>query len=112
MTITSSIHKIIDQSKEYISTKIELTRLKAVDKASDAISDAIVTIIVMITALIALIFFSVAIAIMFRKIFGSYEYGFFIVGGFYFIVFLILFIQRKKWLKRPIENILIDKILK
>jgi len=111
MTIIGNIHKIIDQSKEYVSTKIELARLKAVDKAADTISDAIVTIIVMMVALLSLIFFSIAIAMMFRKIFGTYEYGFFIVGGFYAIVFMVLFIQRKKWLKKPIANILIEKIL-
>ena len=112
MTIINNIHKIIDQSKEYVSIKIELTRLKAIDKASDAISDTIVTIIVMIVALLSIVFFSIALAIMLGKIFSHYEYGFLIVGGFYAIIFLLLFIQRKKWLKRPFVNIIIEKLQK
>jgi hypothetical protein len=43
---------------------------------------------------------------------GEYYYGFFIAGGFYLIVLLIVYVQRKKWIKGPIANSLINKMLK
>jgi len=34
------------------------------------------------------------------------------MGGFYALVLLLIFIQREKWIKTPISNGLINKMLK
>jgi hypothetical protein len=34
------------------------------------------------------------------------------VGGFYLIVLLLIYAQRKKWIKGPVANGLINKMLK
>jgi len=57
-------------------------------------------------------FVSVALAILIGKTMGDYYYGFLIVGGFYLIVLLIIYVQRKKWIKEPVANGLINKMLK
>jgi O-antigen/teichoic acid export membrane protein len=43
---------------------------------------------------------------------GAYHYGFFIMGGFYAIVLLVIYVKREKWIKTPIANELISKMLK
>jgi hypothetical protein len=43
---------------------------------------------------------------------GRNYYGFFIMGGFYSIVALIIYARRGKWLRDPFSNMLIRKILK
>ena len=41
---------------------------------------------------------------------GNLHYGFFIVGGFYAIVGVLLYFLRERLLKTPISNLIIDKI--
>jgi len=43
---------------------------------------------------------------------GNISYGFFMVGGFYAIVGLLMYVFRKQWIKSPVSNLIIDKIIK
>jgi hypothetical protein len=109
---TESIKTLIDKSKDYLDTQIELTKLKTIDRSSDILSTAIVFIFMGFIAVLVLILFSVAIALLIGLKMGSYHSGFFIVGGFYAILLVIIFIQRDKWIKNPIANGMIGKMMK
>jgi len=54
----------------------------------------------------AIILISVALAIVISEAIGSPSSGYFIVGGFYFLVFLLVLIFGKK----PIEKLLLVKV--
>ena len=41
---------------------------------------------------------------------GHLSYGFFIVGGFYAVAGLLVYLFRKKWIKNPVSNLVINKI--
>ena len=112
MTTTDSIRTLIDKSKDYLDTKIELTKLKTIDKSADVLSTAIVMVSMIFLGSLIVLFISAGIAIMLGKALGAYQYGFFVVGGFYAIILLVIYIQREKWLKTPIANGLINKMLK
>jgi hypothetical protein len=109
---TESIKTLIDKSKDYVETQIELTKLKTIDKSSDVLSTAIVFIFMAFLGVLVLVFLSIAVALLIGVKMGSYHIGFFIVGAFYAIVLLIIFIQRDKWIKNPIANGLIGKMMK
>lgn len=109
---TESIKLLIDKSKDYLDTQIELTKLKTIDKSSDVLSTVIVFIFMAFLGVLVLVFVSIAIALLIGVKMGSYHSGFFIVGGFYAIILLIIFIQRDKWIKNPIANGLIGKMMK
>jgi hypothetical protein len=112
MTTTDSIKTLIDKSKDYLETKIELTRLKTIDKSADILSSVIVMVSVLLLGFFFVMFVSIAVALVVGKWLGAYYYGFFIVGGFYAFILLLIFIQREKWIKTPIANGLISKMLK
>jgi phosphoglycerol transferase MdoB-like AlkP superfamily enzyme len=112
MTSTDSIKSLIDKSKDYLDTKIELTKLKTIDKSADVLSTVIVMVSMIFVGSLFLIFTSIALAIWFGSLLGAYHYGFFIMGGFYAIILLIIYVQREKWIKIPIANGLINKMLK
>ena len=111
MVSTETFKTIIDQSKDYLDTRIEIARLKMVDRSAEVVSSVVVRILMVIIALVSLIFLSIGFAILIGKLLGSYEYGFLSVGGFYAILFIIVYIQRGKWLKTPIVNSLLNKML-
>jgi Putative Actinobacterial Holin-X, holin superfamily III len=112
MTPTDSIKTLIDKSKDYLDTKIELTKLKTIDKSADVLSSVVVMVSMIFFAFLFILFFSLAIALLLGKALGAYHYGFFIMGGFYGIILLLIYVQRERWIKIPIANGLISKMLK
>jgi len=108
----NSIETLIKQSGEYLDTKIELTKLKAINTSSDVLSNMVYLIVKIMIIFLFIGFVSVALAILIGETLGEYYYGFLIAGGFYLLVLLIIYIQRKNWIKRPIANSLINKMLK
>lgn len=112
MNTTESIKMLVDQSKDFLETKIELTRLKAIDKSADVLSTAIVMVSIIFLGSLFVIFISIGLALILGKWLGSTHYGFFIVGAVYGLLLLLIFLKKDKWIKTPIANGLIDKMLK
>ena len=112
MTSADSIKTLIDKSKDYLETKIELTKLKTIDKSADVLSTVVVMVSMIFFLSLFVLFVSIALALMIGKILGDIYYGFFIMGGFYAIILLMIYVKREKWIKTPIANGLINKMLK
>jgi hypothetical protein len=112
MNAQDSIGTLIDKSKDYLDTKIELAKLKTIDKSADVLSAVVVIVSMILIGSLVVILVSIGLALFLGKLLGAYHYGFFIMGGFYAITLLVIFIQRNKWIKTPIANGLINKMLK
>ena len=112
MTQTETIKTLIDKSKDYLETRIELTKLKTIDKSADVLSTVVVTVSMLFVSFLLILFISLAVALYLGKMLGEYYYGFFIMAGFYAIVLLVIYLKREKWIKTPIANELISKMLK
>jgi hypothetical protein len=112
MTTTDSLKTLIDKSKDYLETKMELTKLKTIDKSADVLSSVLVMVSIIFIASLVIFFISVAFALLLGRMVGSNYIGFFIVGGFYGLLLAIIYVQREKWIKTPVANGLINKMLK
>ena len=112
MTSTDSIKTLIDKSKDYLETKIELTKLKTIDKSADVLSTVVVMVSMLFILVLMILFISLGLALYLGKILGAYHYGFFVVAAIYAIILLIIYVKREKWIKTPIANELINKMLK
>ena len=105
------VESLIDRVKSYVETRIDLLRLKAIDKSSSFLSLVVSLIVVILVGFISLIMLSVGIALLLGDWLGKSYYGFFIVGGFYLIAGLVLYSLREKWLKSPIANSMIKNLM-
>ena len=112
MNSPDSIRTLIDKSKDYLETKFELAKLKTIDKSSDVLSTVVVMVSMIFIGSLVIILISIGLSLFLGRLLGAYHYGFFIMGGFYAIVLLVIYIQRNKWIKTPIANGLINKMLK
>jgi hypothetical protein len=112
MNTTDSIRDLIDKSKDYLETKIELTKLKTIDRSADVLSSVIVMVAMVFIGSLFIIFLSIALALILGKWLGEWYYGFLITGGLYFLLLLLIYLQREKWIKKPIASGLINKMLK
>lgn len=108
---SSPVESLIDRVKSYVETRIDLLRLKAIDKSSSFLSLLISMVVVILVSFISLIMLSVGIALLLGDWLGKSYYGFFIVAGFYLIAGLVLYSLREKWLKSPIANSMIKNLM-
>jgi len=105
------VELLVEKVKDYAETRIELLRLKAIDKSSSFLSLLIAMIVVILVGFISFMILSVGLALLLGDLLGKAYYGFFIVAGIYLITGLVLYSTRDKLLKSPMANSMIKKLM-
>ncbi len=106
------IENLISKAGDVAETKVELWKLRAAGKISETVSSLISVIAIVVLTVAAITIISIGIAFWIGSEMGKTSYGFFIVGGFYAIVGLLVFLFRRQWIKKPLSDLIIDKIIK
>lgn len=106
------IESLIGNSKEYVDTRLNLLKLKAVDKSSDLVSSVLSFLPLILTFVIVFILLNIGIALLIGDLLGKAYLGFLILTALYIITGLVLYSQRNKMFKVPFANMLIRKFLK
>jgi len=110
-TQAHSFESLFERAGEYFETRMELVKLKSVNKSSDIISSVISNVTILLIILLSIIILSVGLALWIGEKAGKSYYGFFIVGGFYVFIAIIGYTFRKRILKAPVTNLFINKVL-
>jgi Mg2+ and Co2+ transporter CorA len=106
------IENLVSRVGDIAETKVELWKLRAVGKLSETVSSLISVIAIVAFTVFAITILSFGIAFWIGSEMGKTSYGFFIVGGFYALVGLLVYVFRKKLIKSPLTNLIINKIIK
>lgn len=104
------IESLITKAGDLAETKVELFKLKMANRVSEAVSSVISKIAMVAIMGLALVIFSIGVAYWIGSEMGNTYYGFFIVGGFYILIGILVLVFRKTLIKRPISTIIIDRI--
>jgi hypothetical protein len=107
----NTIKSLFREAGDYLEIRLELIKLKAVDKFSTFLSSLISAFAVIIFFIVFFFMFNIGLAFWLGDLTGKMYYGFLIVAGFYLLVGLIFYFLRNKILKTPISNMLIKKLL-
>lgn len=105
-----NLEAIVNNTVDLVETKTEIWKLKAVEKISETVSSLISIIAIVLLAGVAIIILSFGVAYWIGNELGNVYYGFFIVAGFYALVGVILYFLRRKLIKTPLSNLIINKI--
>lgn len=111
-TTVENIEKLVASVSDVAETKIELIKLKAAGKISASLSSLVAIMMVVVFSGAALTILSFGLAYLIGSKLENVSYGFFIVGGFYALIGLLFFYNRKKWIQNPLSNLFIDKIVR
>ena len=106
----NDIDLLLSDASDFIETRTNLFKLKAVESLSDVSSDLVAGLGLLAILAIFLLILTIGFALLIGDWMGKGFYGFFIMGGVYAIVGLIVYLGRKRWLKDPFSNLLIRKI--
>lgn len=104
--------EIKDRFQEYVSDRITLVKLQAVEKISVAAAAIISGVLLAVFGLFLLIFISITLGFLFSHWLDSYAAGFGIVAGIYLLLILIVIFFGKKLFGNAITHKLIQNFLK
>lgn len=102
---------MLAQSHDYLETRIDLVKLKTIDKSSDVLSSAAAAVTIAIALLFFLLMASIGLSIYIGLLLNNLYFGFFVMAGFYLLLVIILYAARKQLIKMPVYNSIVKKIL-
>ena len=107
----NTFEELFYKLKEYGDIRLNLFKLKSINKVSNFFSTLIVIIFLLVLLFLAIVCVTIGIALLLGAWLGHSYYGFFIMGGLYVIIGLILYSVKDKLLKSSISNKLIKELL-
>jgi hypothetical protein len=109
---TTPMEKLFTEAEGYSKTKIELLELYAIEKFADIISTLATKLLIFLVVVLFILTVNIGLALWIGEIMGKPYYGFFVVGGFYLFISILLYIFRLQWIKIPISNYIIVQMIK
>lgn len=106
------IETLFERAQDYSKSTIKLFKLNAIDKSADVASSLLARLAVIMTVVLSVVIINIGISIWLGKLLGEVFYGFLIIGGFYALMALMLHIYRYQWIKHPISNSIVKKMMK
>ncbi|MEP6951425.1 MAG: phage holin family protein [Ginsengibacter sp.] len=107
----TNLEELFEKLKEYADTRIDLLKLKSIQKVSGFTSSVLTGLILLVILSTVLLCITIGLALLIGWWIGITYLGFFIVAGIYIIIGLVLYSQRGKLFKIPISNSLIKKLI-
>lgn len=108
---TTPLESLLEKATAYGKASYELVRMKTIDKTSNVVSSAVPNTIALVLITIVMVFLNLGLGLWLGDILGKTYYGFFVVAGFYILLWAILRIFMYKWLKEKVRNSFIKQIL-
>ena len=106
------IATLFERAEDYGKTTLKLIELNAIDKSADVISSLISRLAVIMTVVLSILIINIGLALWIGKLLGETFYGFFIIGGVYAILAVVLQLYRDQLIKYPVSNSIIKQMLK
>ena len=106
-----TIESLFEKAEDYSKTSMELLKLNAIDKSADMVSSLLTQTIMFVIAMVFILLSSIGVAFWLGSLFDSIPMGFFMVGGFYLVLTLVVYSVRKN-IKVPIRHLIISNLIK
>lgn len=107
----TSVEELFYKIKDYGDTRLDLFKLKSINKAAGFLSTVITSVVVAMLFFLVIICVSIGLALLIGQSLGNYYYGFFIIAAIYLIAGLILYANKTKIIKTPISDRLIKDLI-
>src|SRR6185437_13273381 len=103
----SDIDILLSDAGDFIETRALLWKYKGIESLADVSGELVSGLAMILVTFFVVSTFSVGFALLIGYWLGKFFWGFFVMGGFYSIVGLILYARRDKWLKETFSNMLV-----
>ncbi len=103
------VREIAGKVKDYLEVRKELAILSAVEKGSQLFSNLLTDGLVVLFGVLGIFFGSLALCFYLSEVMGNTYSGFLIVTGFYFLLAIIIYAVKDKYMEKHIINAVIKK---
>ena len=110
--VFSKAEDLVEHTKEYVNTRIRIVKLDVAEKTSGIVANLAAGAIVAVVFLLALIFGSIAGAYAFAEWIGKPYAGFLIVAGIYFLLGIVVWKMRERFIRIPVMNAILRQLFK
>ncbi len=107
----TNVEDLFQKVKDYADVRLNLFKLKSINKVSSFMSVFATLFILVILFTTILVCVTVGLALLLGEWMGKLYLGFFIVGGIYLIIGLILYLMRDKLIKTKVSDQLIKLMI-
>ena len=104
------IDVLFEKTKDYVETRADLFKLKAIKKTAEVGSSLVCYMIVAVVFSSFFIFLNIALGLWLGDLTGRLYFGFFILAAFYLIVGILIFSNKEKIISSPIADSIIKKM--
>ncbi|EIA07203.1 hypothetical protein [Flavobacterium frigoris] len=108
----TAIETLFEKAEDYTRTTVELAKLNAIDKSADVLSSLFSRITVLIVVAMFVLLFNIGLSIWIGELLGKTYYGYFATASFYLLLAFLINGFKSQWLKIPVSNLIISKLLK
>jgi hypothetical protein len=102
---------VIDDLNDYVETRIDLVKFKTIDNSATVLSTLATGIVITLGIFLFLFLLCIGLSFYLGELLGKSYYGFFLVGGFFSLAIIILYLNRQKWLRGPFADMLVRNLL-
>jgi small neutral amino acid transporter SnatA (MarC family) len=109
MQLNEKLEALTDSLKEYADTNYELIKLEVIDHSSTIISGIVTTLIITVILVLFAFFGSMYLAYYLSDVLDINYIGFAIVGGFYLLLAIIIYFNKKSIIEKPVCDSFVGK---
>ena len=104
--------KIIEKVKDYVEVRKEIAILSAVEKGTQLFANLVTDGLVLLFGVLAILFGSLALGFYLSELLGDTYSGFLIVTGVYFLLAIIIYAIKDKYVEKHIIDAIIKKFFR
>lgn len=106
------INTIYSGTNEYVRLQAKSVKLEIYERITNVIESGISAALILLFGLFSFLFINFGLAFWLADVFESTKIGFFIVGGFYFVVLGLYLLLKDKVAKNKVKNMVLLKVSK
>ena len=106
-----SFAALFEKAGDHLETRLDLLKLQAINKSSEVTSSILSVVAISMICFFAVTILNIGLALWIGELIGKNYLGFFILGGFYIVVAIVVHLFRRSWLKEPVTSMFIKKML-
>ena len=107
----TNVEELLQKLKDYADVRIDLFKLKSINKVSGFMSSAITMVVITIIFGAVFLCITIGLALWIGGLLGHAYLGFFIMAALYLIIGLVLYSNRKQLIKGKVSNSLIKELI-
>ena len=106
-----SFAALFEKAGNHLETRIDLLKLQAINKSSEVTSSILSVVVILVICFFGITILNIGLALWIGELMGKTYLGFFILGGFYVVIGIVVHLFRHSWLKEPVTSMFIKKML-